>query len=306
MPSTYTTSLRLTLPATGENSGTWGNIVNTGITQLVDDAVAGTASITIGGSDYTLSNTDGATNEARKMFIVATGSPGAARNVICPAASKLYFLYNNVTGGHALTLKTLSGSGITVPNGKTMALYCNGTNVTDAITNLSSFTIGGFTLTLGGNATFANAFTTVGAYGVTLTATNTTSVTLPTTGTLATLAGTETLTNKRVNPRVDTIASAATITPTADTCDVYTVTALATNPTFAIPSGTPVNGQKLMIRIKDNGSSRTMSWTTTAGGYRVIGTVLPTTTTINKTIYVGCVYNSDAGYWDVVGIASEV
>lgn len=305
MPSTYTTSLRLTLPATGENSGTWGNIVNTGITELVDAAIAGTASITVGGSDYTLSNTDGGPNEARKMFITATGSPGAARNVICPSVSKLYFFYNNVTGGHILTLKTLAGTGIGIPAGKLMVLYCNGTSVVDAVTNFSSLAIGNRALTLGGAITFADAFTTSGAFPITFTATNSTSLTLPTSGTLATLAGTETLTNKRVNPRVDTIASAATITPPADTCDMYTVTALATNPTIAAPSGTPVNGQKLILRIKDNGVSRAITWTTSIGGYRVVGTVLPTTTTTNKTIYIGCMYNSADSYWDVVGVAVE-
>ena len=133
MPSTYTTSLKLTLPATGELAGTWGTTVNTGITSLVDDAVAGTAAITVGGSDYTLSNTDGAANEARKMFITATGSPGAARNVIVPAVSKLYFVFNNTTGGFALTFKTLAGTGISVANGARMVLYCDGTNVVNAL-----------------------------------------------------------------------------------------------------------------------------------------------------------------------------
>ena len=80
MPSSYTTSLKLTLPATGELSGTWGTTVNTGITSLVDDSIAGTTNITVGGSDYTLTNTDGAANEARRMFITATGTPGAARS----------------------------------------------------------------------------------------------------------------------------------------------------------------------------------------------------------------------------------
>lgn len=133
MPSTYTTSLGLTLPATGELSGTWGTTVNNGITTLVDDSLAGTASITVGGTDYTLTATQGAANEARKMFITATGSPGAARNVIVPAVSKLYFVYNNTTGGYALTFKTPSGAGISVANGARMVLYCDGTNVVNAI-----------------------------------------------------------------------------------------------------------------------------------------------------------------------------
>jgi hypothetical protein len=102
-----------------------------------------------------------------------------------------------------------------------------------------------------------------------------------------------------------TIASASTITPTSDTTNQYTVTALAVPATIAIPSGTPIDGQKLTIRIKDNGTARALTWTTTSGGYRVIGTTLPTTTVATKTIYVGCIYNSFDSFWDVVAVATQ-
>jgi len=107
----------------------------------------------------------------------------------------------------------------------------------------------------------------------------------------------QTLTNKRITPRVGTVASGATITPTADLSDVYTVTALAVPATIAAPSGTPTNGQRLLLRIKDNGTARALTWNAT---YRVIGVTLPTTTTASKTIYVGCIYNSADAFWDVV------
>ena len=107
----------------------------------------------------------------------------------------------------------------------------------------------------------------------------------------------QTLTNKRVTPRVNTVASGATITPTADLSDMYTVTALAAAATIAAPSGTPTNGQRLLLRIKDNGTARALTWNAT---YRVIGVTLPTTTVANKTIYVGCIYNSADSVWDVV------
>jgi len=142
MPSTFTSSLRLTLPATGENAGTWGNLVNTGITTLIDTSIAGTASITVGGTNYTLTNNNGTTDEARAMIINATGTPGAARNVICPAASKMYIFRNNTTGGFAMTLKTSAGSGIAVPAGQSRLLYCDGTNVVEAVNAFSSLTLG--------------------------------------------------------------------------------------------------------------------------------------------------------------------
>lgn len=142
MPSSYTSLLRFELPVQGELTGSWGNVVNTAITTPVSEAIAGTTNITVGGSDYVLSNGDGSSaNEARRMFITATGTPGAARNVICPATSKLYVFTNNTAGGFAMTLKTLSGSGIAVPAGQRRILYCNGTDVVEAINGLSSVTV---------------------------------------------------------------------------------------------------------------------------------------------------------------------
>jgi hypothetical protein len=116
---------------------------------------------------------------------------------------------------------------------------------------------------------------------------------------------TQTLTNKRVTPRVATTATGTTITPTSDTCDMYTVTALSSGANFAAPSGTPTNGQKLIIRIKDNGVARVMTWTTSSTGYRAVGVSLPTITLAGKTVYVGCIYNSTDVFWDVVAVQQQ-
>ena len=102
-----------------------------------------------------------------------------------------------------------------------------------------------------------------------------------------------------------TVASASTITPTSDTTNQYTVTALAVAATIAIPTGTPDDGQKLTIRIKDNGTARALTWTTSAGGYRIVGTTLPTTTVVSKVLYVGCIYNSQDAFWDVIAVAQQ-
>jgi len=153
MPSSYTSSLRLTLQVTGENSGTWGNIVNNGVTSLVDASIAGTATVThTDAANYTLSTANGATDEARQMFLNITGTLTAARNVVCPTASKLYFLRNNTTGGFAVTLKTSAGTGISVPNGKYAALYCDGTNVVNAF-DFNSTLIANTATNLAGGAT---------------------------------------------------------------------------------------------------------------------------------------------------------
>jgi len=157
MPSSYTSSLRLTLPATGENSGTWGTVVNTGITELTDSSIAGYVSIAMTDADYTLTVASGATDQARRMMLNMTGTLTLARNVICPSVSKLYIIKNSTTGGFAITLKTSAGSGISIPNGKSMLLMCDGSDVVSAITQLpaDSFT----DLTVTGNTILGDAST---------------------------------------------------------------------------------------------------------------------------------------------------
>ena len=142
MPSSYTDSLRLVLPVTGELTGTWGDTVNVGLTALLDAAVAGTAAVVHDDSaNYTLTSNNGAADEARRMFLNVTGTLTAARNVVCPTASKLYFIKNATTGGFALTLKTSAGTGISVPNGKSMVLRCDGTNVVEAVDQINALTV---------------------------------------------------------------------------------------------------------------------------------------------------------------------
>ena len=142
MPSSYTTSLRLVLPVTGELTGTWGDTVNDGLTDLVDASVAGTAAVTMSDANYTLTVANGASDESRQMFVTLTGTLGASRDVICPAASKLYFVTNSTTGGFSIVFKTSAGTGITVPNGARAVLYCDGTNVVGALNYLASLTLG--------------------------------------------------------------------------------------------------------------------------------------------------------------------
>lgn len=114
------------------------------------------------------------------------------------------------------------------------------------------------------------------------------------------------LTSSRVDPRTASISSSASITINSDTTDIFTITALEESTTINAPTGTPVNGQKLTIRIKDNGTLRALTWTTTSGAFRQIGTFLPTATIANKTVYIGCIYNSTDSYWDVIAVAQEL
>lgn len=101
--------------------------------------------------------------------------------------------------------------------------------------------------------------------------------------------------------RVGTITT-GTPAPNADLHDLYAVTALAAGVTVAAPTGTPRNGQRLMLRFKDNGSARSLGWNAI---YRGVGVPLPTTTVASKTLYVGCIYNSADSKWDVLAVGQE-
>ena len=119
---------------------------------------------------------------------------------------------------------------------------------------------------------------------------------------IATYSGTETLTNKRIDPRVTSAASASSLTPDISASDVYAFTALAAGLTINAPNGTPLDGDKLIFRLLDNGTSRALTWNAT---YTVIGVTLPTATTISKTTYVGCIYNANNTRWDVIAVTTQ-
>ncbi len=121
-------------------------------------------------------------------------------------------------------------------------------------------------------------------------------------GTVVGTTDTQTLTNKRVTKRVTSNTSSATPTPNADTDDIYLLTAQAAAAAFAVPSGTPTAGQPLIIRIKDNGTARALTWDAI---YRGIGVTLPSTTVISKTLYIGFLYNSVDIRWDCLAVSLE-
>jgi hypothetical protein len=110
------------------------------------------------------------------------------------------------------------------------------------------------------------------------------------------------ITNAVVNPSVQETTSTATLTIDADTETDGVLTAMAVNLAIASPTGTPVQGQSLVFRFKDDGSARTLTWNAI---FRAIGVTLPTTTTASKLLYIGCKYNSTDTKWDVVSVQEE-
>ena len=127
-------------------------------------------------------------------------------------------------------------------------------------------------------------------------------VNLNNTGGMVTSDGAATLTSKRIDPRVNNISTASTITPSIAAYDQYVITALASSLSVLAPIGSPQNGDKLIFRILDNGIPRALTWNAI---YREISTLLPATTVANKVTYVGCIYNTDSVCWDVIAVATQ-
>ncbi len=139
MASTYS-SLKIQLMATGENSGTWGNVTNTNLGTAIEEAIVGSADVSFSSGDVTLSLTDSNTSQtARNLRLNLTGTSGGARNLVVPAIEKIYIVNNGLAD--TVTVKNSTGTGVAVPAGKTMWVYNNGTNVVDVVTHLSSLTL---------------------------------------------------------------------------------------------------------------------------------------------------------------------
>ena len=155
MTTQYTTILKLALPVQGELSGTWGDIVNNNITQMVEQAVAGKATVNSWtGNAHTLTTADGTTAESRCAILELTDTGTAlsgAGTVTCPTNTKLYIVDNNTA--QIITVKTSGGTGVAVPVGKTMLVYCDGTNVVEGVTHANSLSLGTSTSTVNAIAT---------------------------------------------------------------------------------------------------------------------------------------------------------
>ena len=161
MASTYTTSLKIQEIGNGEQSGVWGTTTNTNWT-LIEQAIAGVQTITMSNADYTLSNLNGVSDEARNMVLVVNGTNSDIRKVVAPLNQpKLYVISNQTTGGYAITIGASTGAYISIPNGVTAQVYTDGTNFYSAQTGSA----GDFSIN--GNATVSGALGVTGAANLT-------------------------------------------------------------------------------------------------------------------------------------------
>lgn len=124
---------------------------------------------------------------------------------------------------------------------------------------------------------------------------------------LGTASSTTTFTNKRIEPRIVSAASYTTDTGTSlsvATADEFVVTAQAGALLFNAPGGTPVEGQKLIIRIKDNGTARALTYNAIFRASSDLA--LPTTTVLSKVLYMGFIYNSTDTKWDLLAVMNNI
>jgi len=186
MASTYSPSLKLTLMGDGDQAGLWGQTTNTNLGTLLEQAITGVTSITMLDANYTLTSFNGVSDEARNAVLVVTGANNAVRDLIPPVVEKLYIVANNTTGGYAVRVIGATGTGVTIPNGATQVVYCDGTNfiaASAAFTNGSVLGVAGggtglSTLTANnvilGNGTSSPIFVAPGTTGNVLTSNGTT------------------------------------------------------------------------------------------------------------------------------------
>ena len=279
---------------TGLTAGTSGGILAyTAAGTLASSALLTHYGVVYGGGAGASPVATAAGTTGQVLTAVTSGAPVWA----VPATSgTVTSVAQSFTGG----IVSVTGSPIT--SSGTLALTVAGTSggipyFSSGTTWATSAALAANALVIGGGAGVAPSTTTTGT-GVTTAIGNNTN----TASGFPTGSGTATLTNKRIDPRTLSTASTATLTPDISLYDQNNLTAQAVPLTVAAPIGTPVNGNKLLIRILDNGTARAITWNAT---YTVIGTTLPTTTTASKMLYVGCIYNSTNLRWDVVAVTTQ-
>jgi len=288
----------VTIAATGGGTGTVTDVsvtaangfAGTVATSTTTPSITLTTTITgvLKGNGTAMSAATPSTDYVAPGVITTSGLTMNTARVLGRVTAAVGAIEELTTSGSGNVAFTTSPTFVTPTLGAALATSINKVAISTPATSA--------TLTLADGSTLA----TSGAFSTTLTASAATNVTLPSTGTLATLAGTETLTNKRITKRLVTTTDDSTAVIDVDVTDVYQLSAISNNTTFST-TGTPTDGQSLIIRFKDAGAAKTLSWT----GFTAIGITLPNTTVISKWGYVGCQYNSAAATWHAIAYALE-
>ena len=233
MATSYTTLLGFALPANGELDGTWGDTVNNAITQLAEDSIAGVASASVTGGNWTLSTTgSGASNEARCAILRVTGAPGTARDVIAPAKSKAYIVDNQ--SDSTVTVKASGTTGVVVAAGAAALVAWDGSDFvrvgasaggsnTQVQYNSSGVLAGSANLTFDG--------TTLAAAGLSGPMNGTLGATTPSTVAATTITASTSVTSPAFAGALN--GSVGAVTPSTVAATTITASTSVTSPAFA-------------------------------------------------------------------------
>jgi len=133
MANSTSASLKLTVQATGENSGTWGQITNTNLL-IVEQAIGGYDTFNVTNASRALTFTNGAVSNGKNQVIKLTGTLAGNLNVTIPdSIEKTYTVVDGCDhAGNTLTFKTSSGTGVLLCEGNCYELYSDGTNIVKA------------------------------------------------------------------------------------------------------------------------------------------------------------------------------
>ena len=151
MAINYTNLLGLAKPVTGTESNTWGDVVNDQITELVEEAIAGSVALNVTAGNVTLTDTQGSANQARASALVISGSPGTTRNIIAPSRDKTYVVING--SDSSVVVKGSATTGATVTSGTRAVVTWNGSDfvvIAGSVVSLTSQVTGTLPVTNGG------------------------------------------------------------------------------------------------------------------------------------------------------------
>lgn len=110
-------------------------------------------------------------------------------------------------------------------------------------------------------------------------------------------------TNFRLIPRSTSTTSTATLAPNIDSDNIYDITAQAVALAISAPTGTPNPDDIIVIRLKDNGTSQTITWD--SAYTNVSGLDSLTATTLGKWHTIGIMWQATAAKWQIVSISTE-
>ena len=144
MASSTSSDLKLELITTGEKAGTWGTITNTNL-QILEQAASGYLTQSIAASDLALSLSTFAVSNGKNLYYKFTGTLTANRTVTMPDSAERVFIVEDATArsssNYTLTVKTVSGTGVTIPIGAKIVLYSDGTNISSGPITKGYYTI---------------------------------------------------------------------------------------------------------------------------------------------------------------------